>query len=236
MVIQNIQEVGQFIELKFKMMLKWVDARVLFYNLKKNQKFNSLSLSEQQALWNPKFVFWNTKKELRTINDETTFASVNRSGNGKIIDKSVNEDILTYLGAENPISNSRVYSLQFFCDYNMQWYPFDQQTCSIQMIMDGVLDSYADLRPRDLLFSGPQELSQYYVKHFLMEKAVINSRPAVVVSVTLGRRLLGLNRNYQITIFFNNSDLDRNISNRFLPNYSAQHYWFYYQLLQGLFL
>ena len=118
----------------------------------------------------------------------------------------------------------------------MQWYPFDQQTCSIQMIMDGVLDSYADLRPRDLLFSGPQELSQYYVKHFLMEKAVINSRPAVVVSVTLGRRLLGLNKNYQITIFFNNSDLDRNISNRFLPNYSAQHYWFYYQLLQGLFL
>ena len=192
MVIQNIQEVGQFIELKFKMILKWVDARFLFYNLKKNKKFNSLSLSEQQALWNPKFVFWNTKKELRTINDETTFASVNRSGNGKIIDKSVNEDILTYLGAENPISNSRVYSLQFFCDYNMQWYPFDQQTCNIEIIMDGVLDSYADMVAGDILFSGPMELTQYYVVSYDMKKKKMQDKDVMIVSITLGRRLLGI--------------------------------------------
>ena len=54
MAIQDIQEVGQFIELKFKMMLKWVDARVTYYNLKRDEKLNSLSLEEQQALWNPK--------------------------------------------------------------------------------------------------------------------------------------------------------------------------------------
>ena len=125
------------------------------------------------------------------MNDDTTFASVNRSGKGKIIEKSVNEDIETFLGIENPITNSRVYSLNFFCDYNMQWYPFDQQTCNIEIIMDGVLDSYADLLPGDILFSGPKELTQYFVVDYDMKKKRIKGKDVVIVSITLGRRLLG---------------------------------------------
>ena len=122
-------------ELKFKMMLQWFDARVLFYNLKVDEKMNSLSLEEQISLWTPKLVFWNTKKELRTVNDETTFASVNRTGNGTIIEKKVNEDIETFLGSRSPITMARVYSTKFFCDYNMQWYPFDQQVSFISVVI-----------------------------------------------------------------------------------------------------
>ena len=115
MAIQDIKEVGQFMELKFKMLLTWVDARVLFYNLKIDEKLNSLSLDEQMSLWKPKLVFWNTKKELRTVNDDTTFASVQRRVNGTIISKEVNADIEVFLGSKSPISISRVYSIKFFC-------------------------------------------------------------------------------------------------------------------------
>ena len=198
MVIQDIQEVGQYMELKFQIQLEWVDARVIFYNLKMEQKLNSLSLEEQMSLWNPKLVFLNTKEELRTVNDETTLASVQRAGNGTIIAKTKNEDIETFLGSENPIKISRVYSIKFFCDYKMQWYPFDQQTCEMQLITDGVLDSYADLIPGGVNFTGPRELTQYYVMDFKMRRVKIRSKYAIVVSVTLGRRLLG------ITIFLQN--------------------------------
>ena len=86
---------------------------------------------------------------------------------------------------------SRVYSIQFFCEYDMRWYPFDQQTCHVELVLDGVLGNYADLLPGGVDFSGPQELTQYYVIGYSIKKKMIMGKAALVVSVTLGRRLLG---------------------------------------------
>ena len=198
MVIQDIQEVAQYLELKFKINLQWKDARVTFYNLKQDENRNSLTLDEQLKLWTPTIVFWNTKEQLRTINDKTTFASIKPQGRGSIIGKEINKNIETYQGSENTISLSRVYSIQFFCEYDMAWYPFDIQTCSMELTMDGVLDNYADLIPGEVMFTGPKELTQYYVKDYKIEQSTLKTKAVVVVSVTLGRRLLGT----FLTIFF----------------------------------
>ena len=198
MVVQDIQEVAQYLKLKFKIRLQWMDARVSFYNIKTDENMNSLSLDEQLALWTPTIIFWNTEKQLKTVNDENTFASVRRSGEGSLITREVNEDIEVYKGAQNEISISRVYSIKFYCEYQMAWYPFDQQTCLIEMITDGVLDNYVDILPGIIEFSGKKELTQYFVKSFTMKRKKIKSKEGVVISVTLGRRLLGT----FLTIFF----------------------------------
>ena len=70
MVIQDIQEVSQYIELKFEVSLQWKDARILFYNIKQDEEMNTLTMDEQVSLWTPTLVFWNTKHQLRTINDK----------------------------------------------------------------------------------------------------------------------------------------------------------------------
>ena len=64
-------------------------------------------MDEQLSLWTPTIVFWNTKNQLRTLNDENTFASVKREQNGSTIDVTVNEDIETYEGSKNTLSMSR---------------------------------------------------------------------------------------------------------------------------------
>ena len=46
MVIQDIQEVAQYMEVKFRITLQWVDARVTYYNIKQDENMNSLSLDE----------------------------------------------------------------------------------------------------------------------------------------------------------------------------------------------
>ena len=168
MVIQGIQEVAQYIEVKFRITLQWMDTMVLYYNIKAEEELNSLTMDEQLALWTPTIVFWNTKDQLRTLNDKITFASIKRDGNGSIIDQEVNEDIELFQGLENPISMImiRVYSTQFYCEYNMRWYLFDQQTCHVEMIMDGVLNNYADLLPRVLNFTSSKELTQYFIKNY----------------------------------------------------------------------
>ena len=112
MVIQDIQEVAQFIEVKLKISLQWMDARVLYYNIKPDEKMNSLTLDEQLDLWTPTI----TKNQLRTVNDKNTFGSIRREGNGSMIEKEVNEDIEVYTGSENFITISRVYSIKYFCE------------------------------------------------------------------------------------------------------------------------
>ena len=124
MVVQDIQEVAQYLKLKFKISLQWFDARVSFYNIKTDETLNSLSLAEQLSLWTPTIVFWNTEQQLKTVNDQNTFASVRRSGEGSLIEREVNEDIEVYRGSENEITISRVYSIKFYCEYQMAWYPF----------------------------------------------------------------------------------------------------------------
>ena len=198
MIVQDIQEVAQYLELKFKVNMQWKDARVSYYNIKTDERMNSLSLDEQLSLWTPTVVFWNTKNQLRTVNDEYTFASIRREANGSIIGKEINQDIEVFGGSENRITISRVYSIQFYCDYQMSWYPFDQQTCHVEMLLDGVLDNYADLLPGGINFSGPKELTQYFVKNFEIKEDKLKTKNAVVVSITLGRRLLGT----FLTIFF----------------------------------
>ena len=159
---------------------------------------NSLTLDEEVALWTPTVVFWNTKEQLRTLNDKNTFGSIRQEGNGSMIERESNEDIQVFQGSENTISLSRVYSIKFFCEYDMAWYPFDVQTCHIEMILDGVLDNYADLLPGTIDFTGPMELTQYFVNNYKIDKQTIKTKHAVVVSMTLGRRLLGT----FLTIFF----------------------------------
>ena len=92
----------------------------------------------------------------------------------------------------------RVYSVRFYCNYDMAWYPFDIQTCNIEMILDGVLGNYADLLPGGVNFTGPKELTQYFVQNYKITKNTIKTKAAVTVSMTLGRRLLGT----FLTIFF----------------------------------
>ena len=135
---------------------------------------------------------------MRTIDDKNTFAGIRREGNGSIIDKESNEDIEVFDGSENTISLSRVYSIKFYCEYNMAWYPFDVQTCHIELIMDGVLENYADLLPGAVNFTGPKELTQYFVQNYKIERKTVQTKAAVTVSITLGRRLLGT----FLTIFF----------------------------------
>ena len=52
--------------------------------------------------------------------------------------------------------------------------------------------------PGGVEFTGPKELTQYFVKNFNIQSTKVKDKEAVVVSITLGRRLLGT----FLTIFF----------------------------------
>ena len=72
----------------------------------------------------------------------------------------------------------------------MALYPFDTQTCSLDFLLIAVSDDFCFLERGDLEYTGPTDLTQYFIKHTYMKKDKIDRRSGVRVFVILGRRLL----------------------------------------------
>ena len=160
LVIQEIREIQQILQLKFSLRMSWLDSRLDFYNIKVDKSMNVISLEELNKIWLPVVVFDNTAKSQRTINDAKAFTAINRMSKGTGSDSSISEDIDIYKGSENKISMSRIYNIEFFCDYDMRWYPFDTQICFMVLKLGGGADKLVSLSPGDLEYLGPEELTQ----------------------------------------------------------------------------
>ena len=61
MVVQDIQEVSQYLKLKFKISLQWMDARVLFYNIKIDENMNHVSQFQEEEKTGTQNVFREEK-------------------------------------------------------------------------------------------------------------------------------------------------------------------------------
>ena len=189
--ILDIQEVQKILSLKLNLEESWKDARLQYYNLKEDEELNTLMFSEKQQIWVPRILFSNTREDFTSKNDKQAFAKVIRSKNGSLLSLEKNEDILEYKGAENEVKINRIYEVDFICDYNMRFYPFDIQVCTLDLIIDGNTAKFIDLLPGKLVYSGGTDLAQYYVMSYDIYSMDIKGKSGVQVSITLGRRLLG---------------------------------------------
>ena len=181
-------------DLKFDLLKVWLDSRLQFYNLKKDLEMNSLVLAEKAAIWVPKIIFSNTRNDNTSINDEMTYTKVSRNTkvNGTRISNEINEDILVFKGSQNEIRMNRVYEIDFICNYDMRFYPFDIQTCTVDLVVDKNADKFLKLQPGNLIYSGGSSFSQYYIMSYDIYSDKIKGKDGVKVSIVLGRRLLNV--------------------------------------------
>ena len=192
--ILDIQEVTSLLILKFDLEEAWVDSRLQLYNLKEDIEMNTLVYEEKSIIWVPTIIFSNTKGDQTSKNDEKSFAKVFRNPqvNGTLISIDVNEDILVYQGSQNEIRINRVYEVEFICTYDMQYYPFDIQICTVDLVIDGNTAKFLKLQPGKLVYTGGSNFAQYYVMSYDIYSSKVKGRAGVKVSLKLGRRLLGV--------------------------------------------
>ena len=80
----------------------------------------------------------------------------------------------------------------FLIQFLSRWYPFDSQTCYMVMLMKGNTGKFVELVDDFIEYTGPTELTQYFVKETDMKITDFRQEVgALVVSMTLGRRLMG---------------------------------------------
>ena len=183
----GIDEIESKVEFQFILHMTWFEGRMNFLNLRESGRSN-LETQEMESLWVPKIVFYNTKERLKTLVDEEASMYVKRMGNF-----TVAKNKLVFKGSENSLSVSRFYKTNFICDFDMAWYPFDTQKCSMDFVVDKGSQNLLDLLVHNLNYSGPLELTQYFIKKkVFLDRTDDKGMEILYVDIYLGRRLLSI--------------------------------------------
>ena len=131
--IQNIKELNMSFNSKITLALEWSDERVKFSNLKTEDLTNLLGYQKGTEIWIPPLIFNNTKNNIMVVHDPTASLFINKRGTPKMAPRSsVNEDFY-YEGSENIFVYRMDYQMTYHCGFYLFRYPFDTQSCQIEV-------------------------------------------------------------------------------------------------------
>ena len=141
--VVDIDEVDYSVEMQISITLRWTENRAKYQNLKKDRSLNALTQEDLQLLWLPEMIYENTDQKESTRLGENwewkTNVVVERNTSGTPAGLEVADETQLFLGGENNLTMFQTYTHEFQCIFDLKKYPFDTQTCSINMVI-GLLD------------------------------------------------------------------------------------------------
>ena len=149
LLLLQIDEIGETFYVSFNQDAAWIDPRLVYKNLKRNTDLNVLSEDETDAIWTPQIVFYNTKGKEESVADERTILSVIPGEEFKFerTDQTTFENIYMFQGGENNLKLSKTHDTKFLCQYDMAWYPFDTQICTMDIVLNIVQVLFSPFLP-----------------------------------------------------------------------------------------
>ena len=154
--VLEIDDVNSYIALQFKLDMLWRDPRLKFLNLKDNSFLNTLGQDEKNKIWVPEIVFYNTEKKDESLNDMKSYIVIQREGDNEQTEMTSIHNGNIFNGEENSIVKKRVYDIKFLCNFNMEYYPFDIQTCYMQFKMKGNSGNFVNLKLGERIINSPK--------------------------------------------------------------------------------
>ena len=194
--IIEIDIVGGLFRTRHVLDRRWLDPPLSYRNLDDDYRINLISEEEEEKIWFPKMIFLNALSEDDTITFKLNqeYALVRNLEN--IYNPNGAEEIdntYMYAGDVNKHYLRKEFVTVWMCDFNMKWYPFDTQECSMQYKITNKYSDFAMLVPEKLSYAGPEDLSEYTVKGYRMCTVKLGRNTkydGVEVKVTLGRPLI----------------------------------------------
>ena len=189
----TIDEKDSLFATKIHLTLTWRDSRLQLYNVKNDINLNILPAHEKESIWVPVITFNNTNDAQVTVNDKKSKTAIRRMGNLTKSSQSFLDNIYIFEGSENPIQNGRVYEIEWICNYQIQWYPFDTQRCSMLFVPTSEIMDFVELEAGLHEYTGPDLLTEYLITS---TKMILNSNEdgstSAEVEVEMGRKILGV--------------------------------------------
>ena len=160
-----------------------------YINLRPPPEVNSLGPEEIENIWFPHFIIENTNSKLKSILDSKATVKVYKNGSGTLSSIENTENNYIYSGDVNYMEYDRFYSQVLECNFDLRWYPFDFQTCSIDIKPTSDLNDLVKLEADNFDYEGPPDLTEYNIKRIELKK---ENESTLKVEIIIRRRLLSL--------------------------------------------
>ena len=157
----NKIELPSTFDAKIQLVTTWRDYRLKFKDLKKD--FNIIDKETQSEMWIPPLIFSNTDNDEMLVNDRKATMDIIREGNFEHVPVEELHEGKIFKGSENIVRYSREYHFDFQCNYNLLYYPFDTQTCTIDVEIPAFFDKLMNVIPNESKNLGPAYLDQFVV-------------------------------------------------------------------------
>ena len=192
--VVDIDEEDYSIEVQFSITLDWFENRATYQNLKKKRSLNALTQEDIQLLWLPKVIYENTdQKESTRLGVQwewETSVVVERNTIGTATGLETVDETELYKGEENSLVMFQTYTHDFQCIFNLKKYPFDTQTCSIEMALGPLDEASVSLNPGHLNMNQSQEMSIFLMKTWNLHKETYsNGRTSLRMNMVLRRKI-----------------------------------------------
>ena len=141
--------------IKFSFKREWEDQRLIFH------QEGELSPEDVEKIWLPWTVFSNLKSKKAWLDTD-------RQDVYKVKLRNPAEE--TPNGSQVVIEYEREKIIEFMCDFDMFWYPFDRQSCGVEFYQrsEGIT-----LLPKSIGYKGAVELEQYTVNGVFLCSGVL---------------------------------------------------------------
>ena len=160
MSVDKIDLTSATFHAKIELILKWRDYRLTFANLL--QDGNKVGKDMKQEIWMPPLRFTNAPIG-SLLNDQETTISIMKEGNYELNDITELHEARIYKGSENSLKYSRNYEMDFKCSFNLLHYPFDAQTCTINLDIPDFFRDYIDIYNDSIRNIGSAKLEQFWI-------------------------------------------------------------------------
>ena len=189
--ILEISEERQTLVTMFSLLLSWYDQRLQYHDLQAAPHHNTLDNKRKKKIWIPDVKFINNHAGVLTssiASDRSAKVKVERNSLGK---KNSPRDAMRrilYEGHENKIKKLGYYSVNTVCIFDLVFFPFDRQTCEIEMDIESSNRTPPRIRPA----LHPSSLRvEKYGKYLVTNISIEEQGARVKVVINLGRSLLG---------------------------------------------
>ena len=129
-----------YFSLKFNIWLKWKDIRLTFQNLRETTFQNEVSAKKIENLWKPRLKYVNsqskeTEKQILQYNQLSSAIMLSRKGPFTAAPLSQWDEARVYNSSETDLWVVSSHYLDFKCQFDLTYFPFDNQKCYITVSM-----------------------------------------------------------------------------------------------------
>jgi hypothetical protein len=184
-IVEINEKQGTF-TIKMRYIRSWTDSKLKYQNLKMNMD-NKINPEDLKKMWKPWTIFENLKngdKQASTDRVDTTLVKPDGEFNVRPLGDFDNTYI--FEGSDNALYYEREIAVEWMCNFEMSWYPFDTQSCTMQFI---TLEDSIDTVLGNFTYNGPMDLPEHHVRDFKACSATLDGRKGVVAEVIFDRPL-----------------------------------------------